>query len=183
MTAATASRLQKNQCIVFGWYFHLCDLAGRITNVFLDIFCAVLLTVLFMFVPLVFRILARWEGTTQWTHVELSIMNRIFVFKLIVRASRVVSRQALLTRVAERPFSSHTLHFLFCFSFRRRKRHLPDDHGSFRFCLGSHDIFNFLPDVGLTQLHYAHAYSRTKFHHTSGTFGRCHWLPSSGAFS
>ena len=183
MTAAIASRLQKNQCIAFGVYFIFCDFASKIKNVFLDFFCAVLLTVLFMFVPLVFRIMARWEGTTQWTHVELSIMNRIFIFKLIVRASRVVPQQAPLTRVAERPFSSHTLHFLFCFGFRRRTRHRPDDYRSFRLCLGSHDIFNFLRDVGVTQLHYAHAHSRTQFHHASGAMGNCHWLPSGRAFS
>ena len=39
---------------------------------------------------MVFRVLARWEGTTQRTHVELSIMDRVFVIKIIVRACHVV---------------------------------------------------------------------------------------------
>ena len=87
---ATASRLHINECVEFDVYW-FCDYASNsIINFFLDVFYAALLTVLFMFVPLGFRILARWEGTTQWTHMELSTMDRIFVFKLIVSASRVV---------------------------------------------------------------------------------------------
>jgi hypothetical protein len=66
-----------------------CSLSGKALLFFLDVYNAIWLTVLFMFVPLVFRILARWEGTTQRTHVELSIMDRVFVFKMIVRASHV----------------------------------------------------------------------------------------------
>ena len=77
-------------CIGFGPY-SFCGFAfNAVTNFFLDVLYAVLLTVLFMFVPVGFRILGRWEGATQWTHVELSTMDRIFVFKLIVSASRVV---------------------------------------------------------------------------------------------
>ena len=87
---AIASRLQINECIVLDLYW-FCDFASNpITNFFLNVFYAVLLTVLFMFVPLGFRILARWEGTTQWTHIELSTMDRIFVFNLIVSVSRLV---------------------------------------------------------------------------------------------
>ena len=56
----------------------------------MDIFYAELLTLLFILVPMIFRILAHWEGTTQKTHVELGLMNRVFVFKMIVCASRVV---------------------------------------------------------------------------------------------
>ena len=90
-TVAVASRLQFGDCIGFEPYHVFCNFAfNAVTNFFLDAFYAVLLTVLFMFVPVGFRILARWEGTTQWTHVELSTMDRIFVYKLIVSASRVV---------------------------------------------------------------------------------------------
>jgi hypothetical protein len=55
-----------------------------------DAFYAVLLTFLYKFVPMMLRILARWEGTTQRTRVELSIMDWDFVFKIIVRVSHVV---------------------------------------------------------------------------------------------
>ena len=39
---------------------------------------------------MIFRLLVRWEGTTQRTRVELSIMDWDFVFKIIVRAPHVV---------------------------------------------------------------------------------------------
>ena len=85
----TASRLPAGQCIFFSWLF-FCNFAGKVTHVFMDIFYALLLTVLFMFVPMVLRVLARWEGTTQKTRVELSIMNPVFVIKIIVSACHVV---------------------------------------------------------------------------------------------
>ena len=83
----TASRLPTDQCIQIGIVF--CNFAGKVTHVLMDISYAVLLTVLFMFVPMVLRILTRWEGTTQRTQVELSIMDRVFVIKMIVRPSHV----------------------------------------------------------------------------------------------
>ena len=84
----TASRLPSGKCIRIGVFF--CNFAGKVTHLFLDIFYATLLTVLFMFLPTILRVLARLEGTTQRTHVELSIMDRVFAIKLIVRAYHVV---------------------------------------------------------------------------------------------
>ena len=85
----TATRVPPDQCIPVGSFF-ICNSFGKVTHFFLDIVYAVLLTALFMLVPRVFRILARWEGTTQRTHVELSIMDRVFVIKVIVRSYHVV---------------------------------------------------------------------------------------------
>ena len=48
-----------------------------------------------MLVPIVLRILARLEGIPQRTAVELSLMDRFFLFQVIVRASRIVPRIAL----------------------------------------------------------------------------------------
>ena len=45
----------------------------------------VLLALLFMLVPIVLRILARLEGIPQKTGVELSLMDRFFLFQVIVR--------------------------------------------------------------------------------------------------
>jgi len=44
----------------------------------------VLLALLFMLVPLVLRILARLEGIPQKTGMELSLMDRFFLFQVIV---------------------------------------------------------------------------------------------------
>ena len=68
----------------------ICNSVGEVTHFFLGIFSAVLLTVLFMLAPMALRVLARLEGTTQRTHVELTIMDWAFVIKMIVRASHVV---------------------------------------------------------------------------------------------
>jgi hypothetical protein len=103
------SRVKKaEECVSLGFVW-ICDFAGDITNFLWGVFSAALLTILFMFVPMVFRILARWEGTILRTHAELSIMNRVFAFKVIVRSSRTIPYDVLLTRVVEQPFTSHTL--------------------------------------------------------------------------
>ena len=51
---------------------------------------AVALVVLFMLVPILFRKLARFEGIPQKTGVELSLMDRYFMFQVIVRVSCAV---------------------------------------------------------------------------------------------
>lgn len=43
-----------------------------------------LLAVLFMLLPIVLRMLARFEGIPQHTGVELSLMDRFFIFEVIV---------------------------------------------------------------------------------------------------
>ena len=67
-----------------------CNFAGKVTHILMGIIYAVLLTILFMFPPVILRVLLRWEGTTQKTHVELRLMNRVFVIKMIVGACHVV---------------------------------------------------------------------------------------------
>ena len=91
----TATRIPPDQCIPIGPFF-ICNSAGKFTHHFRDYFYGVLLTILFMFVPRVFRILARWEGTIQRTQVELSIMDRVFVINIIVRACYVVPHKRFL---------------------------------------------------------------------------------------
>ncbi len=53
----------------------------------------VLLALLLMLVPIVLRILARLEGIPQKTGVELSLMDRFFMFQVIVRGHYTVIRQ------------------------------------------------------------------------------------------
>ena len=85
----TASRLPSGECIFIA-SLPICNTVGKVTHVLMGILYAVLLTVLFMFPPTILRVLARWEGTTQRTHVELSLMNRVFVIKIIVRTCHAV---------------------------------------------------------------------------------------------
>ena len=51
----------------------------------MGILYTLLLKGLFWSAPTVLRVLTRWEGTTQRTHVELRIMDRVFVIHIIVR--------------------------------------------------------------------------------------------------
>ena len=56
-----------------------------------------------MLVPIILRMLARFEGIPQKTGVELSLMNRFFVFQVIVSASCAVL-VIFLTRVYQNGF-------------------------------------------------------------------------------
>lgn len=47
----------------------------------------VLLAVLFMLLPIVLRLLARLEGIPKRTGLELSLMDRFFIFEVIVSAT------------------------------------------------------------------------------------------------
>ena len=44
----------------------------------------VLLAVLMMLLPIVLRLLARFEGIPRYTGLELSLMTRYFIFQIIV---------------------------------------------------------------------------------------------------
>lgn len=46
---------------------------------------SILLALLLLLVPIFLRMLARLEGIPQKTGVELSLMNRFFIFQVIVR--------------------------------------------------------------------------------------------------
>ena len=54
-----------------------------------------------MLVPIVMRALARLQGIPQKTSVELSLMDRFFMFQVIVRASH-----ALLGRITHKSTSA-----------------------------------------------------------------------------
>lgn len=47
-----------------------------------------LLAVLMMLLPIVLRLLARFEGIPKYTGIELALMNRFFVFQVIVSRRR-----------------------------------------------------------------------------------------------
>jgi hypothetical protein len=49
----------------------------------------VLLAVLMMLLPIVLRLLARFEGIPKKTGLELSLMTRFFIFQVVVRVFSV----------------------------------------------------------------------------------------------
>ncbi|KAH9026750.1 DUF221-domain-containing protein [Lactarius pseudohatsudake] len=70
-------------CTTYHWLAWVCTLPAIVISIIQGFLPAVLLAVLFMLVPIVLRILARLEGIPQRTGVELSLMDRFFLFQVI----------------------------------------------------------------------------------------------------
>ena len=71
-------------CTTYHWLAWVCTLPGVVISLIQGFLPSVLLALLFMLVPIVLRILARLEGIPQKTGVELSLMDRFFLFQVIV---------------------------------------------------------------------------------------------------
>ncbi|KAH9917178.1 DUF221-domain-containing protein [Fomitopsis serialis] len=70
-------------CTTYKWLAWLCKLPSPVIGIISGILSPVLLAVLMMLLPVVLRIFARLEGMTTRTSVELSLMNRFFIFQII----------------------------------------------------------------------------------------------------
>jgi calcium permeable stress-gated cation channel len=73
-------------CTTYHWLAWVCKAPEVIVNIVQGFASAVLLAVLFMLVPIIMRMLARFEGIPQRRDVELSLMDRFFLFQVIVCA-------------------------------------------------------------------------------------------------
>jgi calcium permeable stress-gated cation channel len=71
-------------CTTASWLAWICNLPGVVVSLIQGFLPSVLLALLFMLVPIFLRILARLEGIPQKTGVELSLMDRFFLFQVIV---------------------------------------------------------------------------------------------------
>ena len=80
----------RSVCNTYHWLHWVCTLPGVVVSFIQGFLPTVLLVVLFLLVPIVMRMLARLEGIPQKTGVELSLMDRFFLFQVIVRASCAV---------------------------------------------------------------------------------------------
>ncbi|KAI0656899.1 hypothetical protein C8Q70DRAFT_301969 [Cubamyces menziesii] len=70
-------------CETYSWLAWLCHLPPVIVGIISGILPPALLAVLNMLLPIVLRLLSRFEGTTQRTTIELSLMTRYFLFQVI----------------------------------------------------------------------------------------------------
>ncbi|PCH35282.1 DUF221-domain-containing protein [Wolfiporia cocos MD-104 SS10] len=70
-------------CSTYHWLAWVCDLPKEIVGIISGILPPVLLAVLMMLLPIVLRIMARAEGMTTRSSVELSLMSRYFLFLVI----------------------------------------------------------------------------------------------------
>ena len=78
-------------CSTYHWLAWLCKLPNEVIGIISGILSPVLLAVLMSLLPVVLRLFARFEGMTTRTAVELSLMNRYFIFQIIVRHSALGS--------------------------------------------------------------------------------------------
>ncbi|KAI0918583.1 hypothetical protein AcV5_002534 [Taiwanofungus camphoratus] len=70
-------------CLTYGWLRWICNLPSVIVGIISGILPPALLAVLMMLLPIVLRLLARFEGMPQRTAIELSLMDRFFLFQVI----------------------------------------------------------------------------------------------------
>lgn len=77
-------------CTTYSWLSWLCGLPQPVVGIIGGILPPVLLAVLNMLLPIVLRMLARFEGIPTISGVELSLMNRFFIFQVFVRLFRVL---------------------------------------------------------------------------------------------
>jgi Calcium-dependent channel, 7TM region, putative phosphate len=100
-----------------------------------------------MLVPIIMRMLGRFEGIPEKKEVELSLMDRYFMFQVIVCGSFVSSLTKSLTKDStERLFGCHVLVRHHCFVALPGEPPIisPESAGS-----ESTEIFDFFPDVGV----------------------------------
>ncbi|OCH87240.1 DUF221-domain-containing protein [Obba rivulosa] len=70
-------------CTQYSWLAWLCKLPSPVVGIISGILPPVLLAVLMMLLPIILRLLARFEGMPKKTAIELSLMNRYFLFEVI----------------------------------------------------------------------------------------------------
>ncbi|KAI0676509.1 DUF221-domain-containing protein [Trametes maxima] len=70
-------------CTTYKWLAWMCDLPSVIVGIISGILPPALLAVLNMLLPIVLRLLARFQGVTQRTTIELSLMTRYFIFQVV----------------------------------------------------------------------------------------------------
>lgn len=71
-------------CAQYSWLNWICNLPKVVVGIISGILPPVLLAVLMMLLPIVLRLLSKFEGVPQRTGVELSLMTRFFLFQVVV---------------------------------------------------------------------------------------------------
>ena len=71
-------------CATYSWLAWLCTLPKVVVGIISGILPPALLAILMMLLPIVLRLLARFEGVPRYSGLELSLMTRYFIFQVIV---------------------------------------------------------------------------------------------------
>ena len=72
-------------CAQFSWLHWICQLPKPVVGIISGILPPVMLAVLMMLLPIILRLLSKFEGTPQRSGLELSLMSRFFLFQVVVR--------------------------------------------------------------------------------------------------
>ncbi|KAL0959979.1 hypothetical protein HGRIS_011638 [Hohenbuehelia grisea] len=70
-------------CVKYKWLNWLCKIPSPVYGIISGILPPVLLAVLMMLLPIILRLFSRLEGVPTRSHMELSLMNRFFIFQVI----------------------------------------------------------------------------------------------------
>ncbi|RDX47260.1 DUF221-domain-containing protein [Lentinus brumalis] len=70
-------------CTTYSWLAWLCKLPPVIVGIISGILPPALLAILMLLLPIILRLLARFEGMPQRKTIELSLMTRFFLFQVI----------------------------------------------------------------------------------------------------
>ncbi|KAF8750313.1 hypothetical protein RHS01_09454 [Rhizoctonia solani] len=99
-------------CVRFSWMRWLCELPDPVVGIISGILPPVALAILMMLLPIVLRLLARFEGIPRFTGLELSLMTRYFIFQ-VVHSFLIVTLSsgliAALPELASNPTSIPTI--------------------------------------------------------------------------
>lgn len=131
-------------CSTYHWLNWVCKAPAVVISIVQGFASSVLLVVLFMLVPIIMRILARMEGIPQKTGVELSLMDRYFMFQVIVRGL-VLFLIKSLTKMSARLSCCH----IFVRYYRVFTRPEKSVRGAVKAGSESTKIFHVLPDVSV----------------------------------
>lgn len=71
-------------CNQFGWLSWICKLPSVVVGIISGILPPALLAVLMLLLPIILRMMSKFEGTPTRTAVELSLMTRYFLFQVLV---------------------------------------------------------------------------------------------------
>ncbi|KAH7332874.1 DUF221-domain-containing protein [Rhizoctonia solani] len=70
-------------CAQYSWMRWLCRLPDVVVGIISGILPPVALAILMMLLPIILRLLARFEGIPRFTGLELSLMTRYFIFQVV----------------------------------------------------------------------------------------------------
>ncbi|KAB5589777.1 hypothetical protein CTheo_6774 [Ceratobasidium theobromae] len=70
-------------CVRYRWLHWLCELPSPVVGIISGVFPPVALAILMMLLPIVLRLMARFEGIPRFTGLELSLMTRYFIFQVV----------------------------------------------------------------------------------------------------